>query len=122
MINFLLNFQVNKTLSVDTLLTTAARSPSLYFSKEDSAASILIHQGRDHGIPAYVKFLNLCEAHVNPDTSKIRFEDLEKVGIGKSGQKLLKDLYSYAIFSFLCNFFLCVFQQLEIIFQKCWRR
>lgn len=92
-------------MSVDALLITPARSPSLHFPNEDLAASILIHRGRDHGIPAYVKFLNLCEAHVNPDSSKVKYEDLEKVGIGKSEQKLLKDLYAYVNFFLRTLFF-----------------
>lgn len=88
--------QDNETATLASLLSRPAQIPSLNFPLINGTvdtAGILIHKGRDHGIPSYINYLNLCEAQVDPDVTKVTFEDLEKVGIDKAEQKLLKQLY-----------------------------
>lgn len=91
---------MNNSASVDTLLTTAALLKTFQptdpeFNEHWTPISLAIQRGRDHGIPAYHKALNLCEARLGlSDGEELTFEKLEKAGgLSPNGRKLLETMY-----------------------------
>jgi hypothetical protein len=62
-----------------------------------SPIELAIQRGRDHGIPAYHKLLNLCEARLGLEKGKkLTFADLQTVGISESDANLLSKIYTSA--------------------------
>lgn len=88
---------MNGTVSSDILISKPALQKTYIPTSVDqhfnwTSIQYSIHQGRDHGIPAYYRFLNLCEARLGL-TQNITFEDFETVGIPSSVVKILKTIY-----------------------------
>ncbi|XP_017785026.1 PREDICTED: uncharacterized protein LOC108568445 [Nicrophorus vespilloides] len=78
---------------VDVLISTQGQNPSFHMDvplREDwDTSSLLIHMGRDHGLPGYVKLLEYCS---NGTTTIKSFHDLD--GIDKHHMKILKEMYN----------------------------
>lgn len=80
---------------VDKLIATPAYRPSMHIDvplRHDwDTAPLLIHTARDHGIPGYTSWLQLCNPSSNITDN---FDDLHQFGITEKGVSLLKSLYS----------------------------
>lgn len=91
---------MNNSVSVDTLLTNAALLKTFQptdpeFNEYWTPIALAIQRGRDHGIPAYHKALNLCESRLGlaPGES-LTFDHLEKVGgLTSNARQLLEKMY-----------------------------
>lgn len=53
---------------------------------------LLIHKARDHGIPSYIKALNLCENRIS---EKATWDQLQSAGLRKDVIESLKLAYGY---------------------------
>lgn len=96
---------MNQSATTDTLLSTSALLKTFEpldpeYNEHWSPISLAIQRGRDHGIPAYHKALNLCEARLGfsgDDDESLTFEDLENYGgITAEGRELLESVYMNA--------------------------
>lgn len=91
---------MNSTVKVDTILSTPTLLKTYLpidpeFNEYWSPIALAIQRGRDHGIPAYYKALNLCEARLGlaPNT-KLTFDDIEQqAGLSSEARKLLEGIY-----------------------------
>lgn len=91
---------MNSTVKVDTILSTPTLLKTYLpidpeFNEYWSPIALAIQRGRDHGIPAYYKALNLCEARLglSPNT-KLTFDDIEQqAGLSSEARKLLEGIY-----------------------------
>lgn len=92
----------NESTTIETLLGTSALLKTLKpnspeFEKYWSPISLAIHRSRDHGIPAYYKALNLCEARLPSIDQKVSFDDLELYGgLSQESRSVLQALYQNA--------------------------
>ncbi|KAF5284358.1 hypothetical protein FQR65_LT13575 [Abscondita terminalis] len=77
---------------IDLLIGTPAQTTSMHMvvplRNKWETGSLLVHLGRDHGIPPYTKFVQFCH-----NVSVKSFDDLTKVNMEKNNIKLLTDLY-----------------------------
>lgn len=93
---------IDNSVSAEILISTPALQRTYFPKSTDSYGDwspieLAIHRGRDHGIPAYHKLLNLCEARLGLDKdSKLSFGDLQTVGIAPEITKVLEKLYKNA--------------------------
>ncbi|KAF5280247.1 hypothetical protein FQA39_LY18070 [Lamprigera yunnana] len=91
--NSLLNATANNFAEmVDLLIRTPAQTTSMHMvvplrNKWDTG-SLLIHLGRDHGIPPYTQWVEFCH-----NVSIKNFDDLFKVNIELNNVNLLTNLY-----------------------------
>lgn len=97
------NGMTNETATLETLLSASAllktlKPNSLEFNDRWSPIALAIHRSRDHGIPAYHKALNLCEARLPIFSDRnVSFDDLQTYGgIGADGRELLESIYQNA--------------------------
>lgn len=94
---------MNASVSVDTLLGTPALLKTFQpidpeFNVEWTPIALAIQRGRDHGLPAYHKALNLCEARLGLSAEqKLTFANLEEeAGLSAEARQLLEDIYMNA--------------------------
>lgn len=78
---------------IDILIRSPAQEPTIHMNVklrlEWDTATLLLHMGRDHGLPGYVKFVEYCkEEEFNGD-----FNDFAKFGMEKESVKILKTIY-----------------------------
>lgn len=77
---------------VDLLIRTKAKSPSLHMvvplRSEWDTSALLIHMGRDHGLPGYTQFAQICS-----NKTLTSFEQLSEMGIGAKNIATLSKLY-----------------------------
>ncbi|KAK4874855.1 hypothetical protein RN001_014215 [Aquatica leii] len=77
---------------VDLLIRTPAQTTSMNMvvplRSQWDTGSLLIHLGRDHGLPPYTKWVQFCH-----NVSIASFDDLSKVNMEKHNIKLLINLY-----------------------------
>lgn len=90
---------LNDSISAEILINTPALMQNYIpvhetFDDEWTPLSLAIQRSRDHGIPAYHKALNLCEARLGlgKDT-KLSFDDIETVGISDVKRDVLEKIY-----------------------------
>lgn len=91
---------MNDSVSAEILISTPALQQTFIpvhetFNDEWTPLALAIQRGRDHGIPAYHKALNLCEARLGlaKDTEPT-FEDIEFVGVSEDRRDVLENIYS----------------------------
>ncbi|KRT83256.1 peroxidase [Oryctes borbonicus] len=82
---------------VDILIRTPAQVPSIHINvplrKEWDTATLMMHMSRDHGLPGYVAYAQLCH-NITSSAKKFKFEDLYQFGISRNNIDILKELYS----------------------------
>lgn len=90
----------NESATLETLLSAAAllKTMKLTFDGTWSPIALAIHRGRDHGIPAYHRAMNLCEARLPNITGRpLTFQDLATYGgISSKGRQVLENTYQNA--------------------------
>lgn len=92
----------NESTTIETLLSASAllktlKPNSREFNQQWSPIELAIHRSRDHGIPAYYKALNLCEARLPNVDASVSFDDLELyAGLSTENRKLLESIYQNA--------------------------
>lgn len=90
---------MNDSISTQILINTPALMQNFVpvhetFDDEWTPLTLAIQRGRDHGIPAYHKALNLCEARLGlSKDSKLSFDDIEFVGISPERREVLEKIY-----------------------------
>jgi hypothetical protein len=90
---------LNDSVSAQVLINTPALLQNFIpvhetFDDEWTPLSLAIQRGRDHGIPAYHKALNLCEARLGLSKgSKLTFEDVEFAGVSQDRRDVLESIY-----------------------------
>lgn len=93
---------MNRSASTEILVRTPALMQNFIpvhqtFDDEWTPIELAIQRGRDHGIPAYHKALNLCEARLGlAKDSKLTFDDIETVGIPEERRATLEKIYTNA--------------------------
>lgn len=96
------NGMSNESTSIETLLGASAllktlKPNSFEFYQNWTPIELAIHRSRDHGIPAYYKALNLCEARLPNVNQKVSFDDLELfAGLSKENRNVLEAIYQNA--------------------------
>lgn len=96
------NGMTNESTTVETLLTASAllrtlKPNSNEFDQVWSPIALAIHRGRDHGIPAYHKALNLCETRLPNTNARVSFDDLELyAGLSNHSRQILQSIYQNA--------------------------
>lgn len=77
---------------IEALSRHEAHTPGLRVNAQNEyIGPVLLHMGRDHGIPSYPNILSICFDERNVEN--LSFDDLSKYGIPREGIKLLKKLY-----------------------------
>lgn len=90
---------LNSSVSSEILINTPALMQTFIpvhetFDDEWTPLSLAIQRGRDHGIPAYHKALNLCEARLGlARDAKLTFDDVEFAGITPEHREVLEKIY-----------------------------
>lgn len=90
---------MNDSISAEILIKTPALTQNFIpvhetFDDEWTPLSLAIQRSRDHGIPAYHKALNLCEARLGVEKDvKLTFDDIEAVGISEAKREVLEKIY-----------------------------
>jgi peroxidase len=90
---------MNDSVSAEILINTPALMQNFIpvhetFDDEWTPLALAIQRGRDHGIPAYHKALNLCEARLGLDKdSVLSFDDIETVGISPERRQVLEKIF-----------------------------
>lgn len=93
---------MNSSASAEILVRTPALMQNFIpvhqtFDDEWTPIELAIQRGRDHGIPAYHKALNLCEARLGlAKDTKLTFDDIETVGIPEDRREALEKIYTNA--------------------------
>lgn len=81
---------------VDLLLSNAAYRPSFHMDvtlREGwDTAPLLVHMGRDHGLPSYTSTVSFCRNI----SKEITFQNLHEFGISEKGISMLRKLYTTA--------------------------
>lgn len=90
---------MNSSASAEILINTPALRQNfipLHESMDDqwTPLALAIQRGRDHGIPAYHKAINLCESRLGLDENgEISFDDIETVGVTDEKREVLENVY-----------------------------
>lgn len=90
---------MNDTVSAEILINTPSLLQNFIpvhetFDDEWTPLALAIQRGRDHGIPAYHKALNLCEARLGlAKDVKLSFDDIEFTGVSKERREVLEKIY-----------------------------
>lgn len=89
---------MNSTASADILINRPALKQNfipLHETSDDewTPLALAIQRGRDHGIPAYHKAINVCESRLGL-SDELSFDDVESVGVSKERRELLEKIYS----------------------------
>lgn len=102
-LSMLPNDMMKASVTTDTLLTTPAVLKTFDpvdpdFNEHWTPLALAVQRGRDHGIPAYHKALNLCEARLGlAEGQKVTFDDLEKFAeLSTEARELLESMYMNA--------------------------
>lgn len=78
---------------IDLLIRSPAQEPTIHMNVklrfDWDTATLLIHMGRDHGLPGYLKFVEFC----NKDEVKSDFTEFASYGMDRESVKILKTLY-----------------------------
>lgn len=96
------NGMTNESTTIETLLSASALLRTLTpnsreFDQVWSPIALAIHRSRDHGIPAYHKALNLCEARLPNTNGRVSFDDLELyAGLNNHSRQVLQSIYQNA--------------------------
>lgn len=96
------NGMTNQSTTIETLLSASAllrtlKPNSNEFDQVWSPIALAIHRSRDHGIPAYHKALNLCEARLPNTNGRVSFDDLELyAGLSNYSRQILQSIYQNA--------------------------
>lgn len=96
------NGMTNESTTIETLLSASALLRTLTpnsreFDQVWSPIALAIHRSRDHGIPAYHKALNLCEARLPNTNGRVSFDDLELyAGLSNQSRQILQSIYQNA--------------------------
>ncbi|XP_058122599.1 uncharacterized protein LOC131293497 [Anopheles ziemanni] len=89
----------NESMSSEILLSSPAMQQTFIpehtsFNDEWTPISLAIQRGRDHGVPAYHKAINLCEARFGkPFGVKLSFDDMQYFGLSPSKREVLQKMY-----------------------------
>uniref|UniRef100_A0A182F4S5 Uncharacterized protein n=1 Tax=Anopheles albimanus TaxID=7167 RepID=A0A182F4S5_ANOAL len=90
----------NESMSADILLATPAMQQTFIpehasFNNEWTPISLAIQRGRDHGVPAYHKAINLCETRfgAKPFGAKLSFDDMEYFGLSRAKRTVMETMY-----------------------------
>uniref|UniRef100_A0A182RDN6 Oxidase/peroxidase n=1 Tax=Anopheles funestus TaxID=62324 RepID=A0A182RDN6_ANOFN len=89
----------NDSMSAEILLSSPAMQQTFIpdhasFNDEWTPISLAVHRGRDHGVPAYHKAINLCEKRFGkPFGTKLSFDDMQYFGLGQSKREVLENMY-----------------------------
>lgn len=92
----------NESTTIETLMSASALLRTLTPSSREfdqvwSPIALAIHRSRDHGIPAYHKALNLCEARLPNTNGRVSFDDLELyAGLNNHSRQILQSIYQNA--------------------------
>lgn len=90
---------MNDSVSTQILINTPALMQNFIpvhetFDDEWTPLALAIQRARDHGIPAYHKALNLCEARLGlAKDAKLTYEDIEFAGVSKDRRDELENIY-----------------------------
>lgn len=90
---------MNDSVSAEILINTPALLQNFIpahetFDDEWTPMTLAVQRGRDHGIPAYHKALNLCEARLGlSKDAKLSFEDIEFAGVSEERRNVLEKIY-----------------------------
>jgi peroxidase len=90
---------MNESVSAEILINTPALMQTFIpvhetFDDEWTPLSLAVQRGRDHGIPAYHKALNLCEARLGlAKDAKLTFDDIEFAGVESGHREVLEKIY-----------------------------
>lgn len=94
---------MDESVSTETLINTPAllktfKPVSVEFEGNWTPISLAIQRGRDHGIPPYYKFMNLCQARLKLTKDRpVTFEDLQEAAEFTTEQiKYLENIYQSA--------------------------
>lgn len=96
------NGMTNESTTIETLLSASAllrtlKPNSNEFERAWSPIALAIHRSRDHGIPAYHKALNLCDARLPNTNGRVSFDDLELyAGLSNHSRQILQSIYQNA--------------------------
>ncbi|XP_058056825.1 uncharacterized protein LOC131208190 [Anopheles bellator] len=89
----------NESMSTEMLLSSAAMQQTFVpehagFNNDWTPISLAVQRGRDHGVPAYYKAINLCEARFGkPFGTKLSFDDMAYFGLSRAKRSVLETLY-----------------------------
>ncbi|KAL7044613.1 hypothetical protein ACKWTF_002002 [Chironomus riparius] len=89
---------MNSTASADILINRPALQQNFIplhetFDDEFTPLALAIQRGRDHGIPAYHKAINICESRLGL-SGDLSYDDIESVGISEERREVLEKIYS----------------------------
>lgn len=90
---------MNDSVSTQILINTPALMQNFIpvhatFDDEWTPLALAIQRARDHGIPAYHKALNLCEARLGlAKDAKLTFDDIEFAGVTPERREELENIY-----------------------------
>lgn len=94
---------MNESVSADVLISTPALKRTYLpedreYNEDWTPIALAIQRGRDHGIPAYHKAVNLCEARLGLDAKQqVSFEDLQTIsGMSIKERQQLERIYMNA--------------------------
>lgn len=94
---------MNESVSAEVLISTPALQKTYLphdreYNDDWTPIALAIQRGRDHGIPAYHKAVNLCEARLGLDKGKqITFDHIQQLtGFSLDERRKLEQLYQNA--------------------------